>query len=192
MQILEISIGDIALECFQGAALARAPDDAPHCAVLQPRDLEGLFVESLPTAQPAKVNLHKQRLHPGDVLVSLRGQPMRASVFHPQGDTPSVGGNTLGILRLDLRQVNEVFLVGLLRSRLMEDRLRAYYAQTTSGLSISLSELRRAKIPLPPLDIQAEIATVFIAAEKFEVLTAQLLAKRRDLLEATLAELLET
>lgn len=191
MKPYEVPLGDVLTDVFQGAALTKVPDDAPAYVVLQPRDIDAIFVERLPAAQPAEVKASKQRLRPNDVLVSLRGQPMRAALFRPSEDVPTIVGNTLAVLRPNPTLVDPLFLAGLLRSRPMEDRLRSYYAGTSSGLSISLSELRKAMIPLPDLEIQMEFAHVFSAAAEYEMRTKQLLEKRRELIDAMLVDLME-
>lgn len=191
MRIEKIPLSELLQESFVGAAFAKAPEDAPLCALLQPRDITGLFVEHMPEAQPALVNLDKQRLLPGDLLVSLRGQPMKAALLRSHGEVPVVAGNTLAVLRTDHTLVEPVFLAGLLRSSLMAERLQTYYAGTSSGLAINLAQLRKVVLPIPDLEIQRDFTQVFLSAEAYESQVARLLDRRRALVNATLAELLE-
>jgi hypothetical protein len=191
MRIDKVPLSKLLRDSFVGAAFSKAPEDAPLCSLLQPRDIAGLFIDQLPEAQPALVNLDKQRLFKGDLLVSLRGQPMRAALLRSLGEVPAVAGNTLAVLRTDPESVDPIFLAGLLRSGLMAERLLAYYAGTSSGLAINLAQLRKVELPIPDLEIQREFARVFQSAEAYESEVAQLLDRRRALVDATLTELLE-
>lgn len=178
------------VSAFQGAAIATTSKSVRQCSLLQPRDLDGLFIRRLPEPQPVNVKSDKQQLEPGDVLVSLRGQPMRAAVLRPRELRSAVAGNTLAILRPDPNRLDPVFLAGVLGSGLLMERLRPCYVATTSGHSISLAELRRVELAIPDLRTQRAIAEVFTAAAEYEETAARLLARRRSLVRATLAELL--
>lgn len=180
------------VDSFQGSALGADRSASVRFCVLQPRDLERLFINELPEPQPVRVvGVDKQQLRSDDVLVSLRGQPMRAALFRPHTPQPTLVGNTLAVLRPKPSLVDPVFLAGLLASGLLHSQLRPFYATTSSGLSLSLKELRRVTLPLPNLETQQAIAEVFAASSAYEESVANLLTYRRRLVTATLAEVLE-
>lgn len=177
-------------EIQQGATLSRVRDDhGEELSIIHIRDLDRLEVsENLERDRYAKDKVERFMVRPGDVLISLRANPVKASVVtNIVGD--SVIGSNLARVRPN-RDVDPYYLAGLLRSELVGRRLSAEVGGSIIP-SLSVAVLRKFEIPLTGIDQQKLLAESFKAFEQYELLTARLVEARERKLETYLSNLFE-
>jgi restriction endonuclease S subunit len=164
--------------------------------VVQVRDLDELHIaRDLDVLSLEAPNLSRYLLQEGDVVLTVRGSSQKVSVV----DGPIVGaiaGQNLAVFRPFLASkellvpINSLFLAVLLRSDWLSDSLSRVYSQSTSTRSLSLGQLRQLQVPVPSVEIQNEVATLFLATEQFRLATLKSLDSRQRLAELTLSKLL--
>ena len=164
--------------------------------VVQVRDLDELHIaRNLDVLSLEAPNLSRYLLQEGDVVLTVRGSSQKVSVV----DGPIVGaiaGQNLAVFRPFLASkellvpINSLFLAVLLRSDWLADSLSRVYSQSTSTRSLSLGQLRQLQVPVPSVEIQNEVATLFLATEQFRLATLKSLDSSQRLAELTLSKLL--
>lgn len=102
---------------------------------------------------------------PGDVLVTTKGSIGRVARI-PDGFPPHVYAPQLCFIRvIDSTRIDPGWLYGWMRSPLFSEQLGAYAYQTDMAPYLSLGDLQRFWIDLPPLDVQRQIAGVLGALD---------------------------
>jgi restriction endonuclease S subunit len=179
-------LGDLC-QVTQGVSITRLRDDiGKETSVVQMRNLDKLEV----TGEPDKMLLAQvkagQFLKAGDVLVSLRGTPVRASVVTAhQADFVASSNLAVVSLKGTPRDLDPMYLAGLLRSRYMD---RRFSPQTGGGKipSFNLRTIRDLDIPVPSATKQAALAAAFLALENYEEVAHELVDLRTKQLESEL------
>lgn len=176
---------------FQGITLSRYENDEGFLtSVVNARNLEHLHIEGdLNFVKLNASSLAQYRLYAGDVVINIRGTPLKASVVAQELEGSIVGQN-LAVLRLS-RHINPVFLAVVMRSKWLEQQLAKLYIQSSGTQLLKISQLRELKIPLPDLDTQNKLAQLFIATEHYTRSTLEVLKMRNNLTEFTLSQILE-
>ncbi|MEB3218060.1 MAG: restriction endonuclease subunit S [Nostocales cyanobacterium 94392] len=186
-----LSLEEITQKISQGITLSRYQDNEGSSEqVVNTRNLEYLHIEGeLNIVKLDASNLAQYRLCAGDVVVTIRGTPLKASVVAKEVEGTLVGQN-LAVLRLSAH-IHPVYLAIVMRSKWLELQLAPLYSQSSGTRLIKISQLRDMKIPLPDLDTQNKIAQLFIAAERYTRSTLEVLAIRNNLTEFALSQILE-
>ncbi len=176
---------------FQGITLSRYQnDEGSFEQVVNARNLEHLYVEGdLSIVKLNASNLAQYRLYPGDVVITIRGTSLKASVVAKEVEGSLVGQN-LAVLRLS-KHIHPVYLAVVMRSKWLEQQLAKLYSQSSGTQLLKISQLRDLKIPLPDLDTQNKLAQLFIATERYTRSTLEVLAMRNNLTEFALSQILE-
>ncbi len=104
----------------------------------------------------------KQWLRNGDLILSKNGAPFKVAVAEvPEGQTILANGN-LYILRLDLEKAAPYYVAAFLSSGDGKELIERE-AVGTMVPNLPLGNLKRIRIPLPPLHEQKEIANAYQA-----------------------------
>lgn len=179
-------------QIFQGISLSRYRDEkgSPE-RIVNVRDLEELYVtDELSVEQLTVPNLDKHQLNTGDVVIAIRGMPLRASVITDQLQG-SLAGQNLAVLRPSLEKVNPVYLAVVMRSEWLARSLEKFYASSTGTQLLKLAQLRNLEIPLPGLATQGKLAQLFLATERATRITLEKVETRQRQTELILSRILE-
>lgn len=115
---------------------------------------------------------------PGDVLLSKDGTIGR--VVHYKNDLGVVLLSSVAILRPDQATIAPAFLAQVLRSHVFDQQL--FRLQSGSALKrLVLGDIRKIQVPLPKLNVQAEIAKVLSTADEAIEQTEALIAKYQQI-----------
>lgn len=126
--------------------------------MLDVNSLSLVYVESV-------ARLRRYLLHPGDVVVSCRGEFFRPMMLRGESSYPLVGGDNYIIIRPDFEKVEPGFLFRYLRSRAGQ----AFLFGMSTGKQIRVLNVRAMSeipVPLPPKGLQREISENFTRAEE--------------------------
>ncbi|MEH2320371.1 restriction endonuclease subunit S, partial [Nostoc sp.] len=98
--------------------------------------------------------------------------------------------NNVAVIR-PIVEIDPVYLAVLMRSKWLEQQLATLYLQSSTIQLIPISQLRSLKIPLPNLETQNKLAQLFLATERANRITLEILDTRNNLSEFTLFQTLE-
>lgn len=176
---------------FQGITLSRYQDEeGSEEQVVNARNLEHLYIEDeLSVVKLKASNLAQYRLCPCDVVVTIRGTSLKASVV-TQEIAGSLAGQNLAVLRLST-DIDPLYLAVVMRSKWLEQQLARLYSQSSATQLLRISQLRDLKIPLPDLETQRKLAQLFMATERYTRSTLEIVAMRNNLTEFALSQILE-
>ncbi|MFW9262615.1 restriction endonuclease subunit S [Nostoc sp. CALU 546] len=180
------------VQIYQGVTLNRYQDDqGSQERIINSRNLEQIYIGGeLSTVQINASSLSQHRLHTGDVVITIRGTPLKASVVtdEVQGFLPN---QNLAILRPKVENLDPVFLAVLMRSKWLEQHLVTLYSQSIGTQLLKISQLRDLEIPLPNLITQNKLVQLFLAAERYTQKTLEILEVRNSLTQLTFTQILE-
>jgi restriction endonuclease S subunit len=175
-------------EVTQGATLSRLKDPKGKAVpVVQIRNLNTLEVGGdleVGTFDVQKAGQYRAR--EGQVLVSLRGVPVKASVVPDREAEWMIGSNLAIITPQD--NVDPYYLAGLLRSEFMNQKIDKLIGGVTVA-SLSLKQLRLIELPLLVEEEQRVLSNAFRALDKYTLLTQELVRLRVQRTEAQLLKL---
>lgn len=176
----------------QGATLGRIKvEDGEQLPLIQIRHLSGLELSGEPdlaTFDDEKAEGY--RLEANQVVVSLRGIPIKASVVREPYVGAICGSNVAVLTIKDPNRCDPYYLAGLLSSKYLNARLSSLIGGSTVP-SLSVRQLREFKIPVPAIADQRTLVRAFKGFETYEHVTEQLLTAHAQRLEAHLALALE-
>lgn len=187
-----VSLKDLTEQIFQGISLSRYRDDtgSPE-RIINVRNLDWLYVADNLSVEPLNVpNLDKHQLKTGDVIITIRGMPLRASVVAEQVQG-SLAGQNLAVLRPQQEIINPVYLAMVMRSEWLALSLEKFYVSSTGTQLLKLAQLRNFQIPLPGLATQGKLAQLFLATERATRITLEKLETRQRQTELILSQILE-
>lgn len=186
-----VQLGDLC-QVTQGVSITRLREDlGEETAVVQTRNLDKLEVTGEPDKVPLAQVKASQLLKAGDVLISLRGTPVRASVVTTHQANFVASSNLAVVLLKDTSgNLDPTYLAGLLRSHYMN---RHFSLQTGGGKlpSFSLRTIRDIEIPVPSAAKQAALAKAFLALENYQEVARELVDLRTEQLESELSAQLD-
>jgi type I restriction enzyme, S subunit len=125
---------------------------------------------------------------PGDVLMTLVGTVGRVLVV-PKDALPGIINPRLIRFSLDQQRVFPAFFGALLETDILQQRLSRYAQGGTMGV-LNAGMLKPLTIPVPGLAEQRAIANVVMDAESLVRAEVALIAKKRDLRQAVIQQLL--
>jgi restriction endonuclease S subunit len=170
----------------QGATLTRLrSDEGSPVKVLQIRNLNALELNGDIEEESLQIDLDGPYvLRTGQIVVSLRGVPIKASVV-TQEQAGNVAGSNLAILTPH-HEVEPYYLAGLFGTKYLNNFLGGLVGGTVIP-SLSVRVLREFQVPLPPLEHQRAFAEAFRALDLYQRLVRELTALRTERLELQLA-----
>ncbi|WP_053961249.1 restriction endonuclease subunit S [Sulfobacillus thermosulfidooxidans] len=181
---------DALADIFQGIYLKTQPGDKGQIERvvrihnLMALELRGEFIEEELIAE----KMDRFRVREGQIIVSLRGFPLKASVVG--ADTAGVVVNSNFAVLTLIKDVDPFFLVGLLRSVSFNRTIRSHFS--SSGVpSLKLSQLKKFAIPLVSDEVQRQMGMVFRAFERYQTAMEVLLAERGQQVESYVGQLLQ-
>jgi hypothetical protein len=181
---------DELVQISQGITLNRYRDDeGVQERIVNARNLDQLYIKGDLSLEQLKVsNLVQYQLKTDDVVITIRGTPIKAAVVTAEV-AGSLAGQNLAMLR-PKEDINPVYLAVVLCSKWLERSLATLYGQSSATQLISIAQLRKLQIPLPDLDTQEKIAKLFLSAERARKITLEALETRQRLTEFTLFQIL--
>ncbi|MBZ9752697.1 hypothetical protein K7W42_17785 [Deinococcus sp. HMF7604] len=187
-----VQLQDVAAS-FQGVQATITPQNSStQFGIMSIHNLERLNFESFLEPIPVDPKMERLQLEWDDVVVSLRNQPMRASVWRSCYG-PMIPGSTLAVLRLNKKAKKfllPAYLACLLKSDITSDDLSSKYRKTTAGMYIKLSDLREYEILIPSIEQQEAVIDAFYATELFKIEAIKLVDVRERIVQSTLKQLL--
>jgi type I restriction enzyme S subunit len=129
----------------------------------------------------------KSQVFAGDLLIARHGASGTATVV-PQG---SADANSLNIVIFhpEEAKLSPWYAVSLFNSDILQRQVKTATAGSTQGV-INTSEIARLQLPLPPLPEQKRIAQVLGDVDALIQKLEALIAKKRDIKQAAMQELL--
>ena len=159
-------------EIFTGLASARraahAEDESTTVALVNVRDLDDGRVASLEQLEtrpvPRDYSADRYRIREGDVLVTCRGTQLKVARVTGNAHGAVMSSNLIGI-RTGPDLLSPV-LFAFLRSRRGEAALLARSRSSTLSLALSPKSVGQIEVPVPPIEVQQQIAELVSAAEE--------------------------
>lgn len=171
----------------QGVTLSRYSSDfGGTYRVINVGDLESLYVKNVQNEARLDISsIHRYQLREDDVVIAIRGTLLKASVVTADSKGSICNQNTVFFrLSENKEQVNPLYLAALFRSDYFKQEVSANYQRSTTSLSaIRVSDVRALEIPIPNLDIQNQLAQLFLSIEKVKEVTLSALESRQKLAE---------
>lgn len=128
----------------------------------------------------------RQFLRPGDVVFQSRGQTNFATLV-PEDMPPTVLAAPMLLIRCDTSRFDPAFAAWLLN----EAGDRGEFASIAAGTSvkiISKSNLENFEVPVPPIQVQREIAAVAHLAEQEESIAMNIARQRKLIVSQVLKQ----
>ena len=174
----------------QGIQVVRYQGNDMNYRLVSPRHLDGFYLKAdLDAVSLSKVDLKKYQLHTNDIVMIIKYKIGKASLV-TEDIEGSLADQNLAILQcIDTSKVLPRYLVAILNS----EWFFQYQLSPIMGLStvnsISLSQLRNLKVPVPDQDTQKKIADLFFTLEEIKTSSLKALEIRQQLAESSLFEL---
>ena len=146
-----------------------------HGKVLLNEDL--LFIDT----ETHNRDLKRSQIKKGDVLLTIAGTIGRTAIVSQNEELNC--NQAVAIIRLGESEIDPNFLCYFLSSN--EAQVQFSKGKVTATISnLSLGQIKKLKIPLPPLATQKKIVAILDAADEHRQKTKQLLAKYDELAQS--------
>jgi len=185
----ELQLSELTKEKISYGIVQAGPHVEDGVPYIKSADVGGeINIESL--QKTAKEIHHKYRrssVHPNDIVFSLRGNIARTSIVP---DSLSEANLTQGTARISVNDENDTkFVYYKLASTPILNRINSLSKGSTFK-EISLEELRKVKLPLPPLKEQCKIAKILSTWDKAIGTTERLIDNNKQQKKALMQQLL--
>lgn len=151
------------------------PDLPNGIAFVQSRDVGGqVCLNSLNRTSKQIANQYRRsQISSGDILFSLRGNIGQSSLAPPELDGANIAR---GVARIRVAKENDAAYIRYVLQSTALQKLIARNANGSTFREISIEELRKLPVPVPPLPEQRKIAEILrtwdLGVEKLEALRA--------------------
>jgi|SRR5690554_210210 len=184
-----LALSEITKEKISYGIVQAGPHVDDGIPYIKSADVGGeIDVDSL--QRTAKEIHHKYRrssVHPNDIVFSLRGNIARTSIVPTSLQEANL---TQGTARISVNDKNDTkFVYYKLASTPILNRINALSKGSTFK-EISLEELRKVKLPLPPLEEQRKIAKILSTWDKAISTTERLIDNSKQQKKALMQQLL--
>ena len=133
------------------------------------------------------------QLFRGDIIIAMTDVTPEKNLIgrmtEVTEDGPLLLNQRVGLLRLDPEKIDPYFLRAVSNSKMWRDYARAV-ASLGVQANIGTKEIQAGKLPVPPLPEQRAIAGALSDVDELIGSLDQLIAKKRDLKQATMQQLL--
>jgi type I restriction enzyme S subunit len=146
------------------------------------------LAQSMFISSEAHAALVRGEVRSGDILMTITGNVGRVVRLAPDFGYANINQH-IARIRVNDPEVNPRFVYHFLS----QPRIRAHYASITTGQAypqISLSQVRETQVPLPRPPEQRAIAGALVDVDALLGALEQLIAKKRDLKQAAMQQLL--
>jgi hypothetical protein len=160
------------------------------CRLVQMRDVNdgyGAIGGDLETVE-APAGWEGQRLRPGDILFSARGQRNNAAIVCLEMPN-AIAASNLHVLRVNEDLVSPHFLVWFLNLPQTKARLRTLQAGSDIPF-ISIEDFSRLPVRVPSYELQSQIVDLVFLQQEEQTLMRMLQTKRAELIEGMLQTVL--
>lgn len=161
------------------------------CRLVQMRDVSGAMgaiLADLETVE-APANWEHQRLRPGDIVFSARGQQNSAAVVCVEMPN-AIAASSVHVVRANVEVVSPYFLVWYLNLAQTRERLRTMQAGSSIPF-ISIESFSQLPVKVPSDEIQQQIVDLVLLQQEEQTLMRMIQMKRDELIEGTLQALLD-
>ena len=144
--------------------------------------------QSMFISQEANEVLGRSEVHAGDILITITGNVGRVVYLDKSFGSANINQHIARIRIIDAN-VDDQYVFHFLS----QTSTRKYYGSITTGQAypqISLQQVRDTRVPLPPLHEQRDIAGALSDVDALIRGLEQLIAKKRDLKQAAMQQLL--
>jgi Type I restriction modification DNA specificity domain len=176
----------------QGIQVARYQDNnnGMDCRLVSPRHLDGFYLKAdLDVVALSNVDIGKYQLHTNNIVMIIRYKIGKASLV-TENIEGSIADQNLAILQCKgISKVSPRYLVAILNSEWFLHNQLSSITGASTVISISLSQLRKLKVPVPDQDTQNKIADLFFTLEEIKTSSLKALEIRQKLAESSLFEL---
>lgn len=182
-------------DVYVGLVTSRRLDptfEVPLIPIIGVRDLNGDggvapcdLLESLPLTPGRGVDSY--RVHPGEVLVTSRGTQLKVGLVSYASEGAVLTNNLLG-LRPREGLLSEVLLAWLLGSQ-GQSALMGLAQSGTGLLSLPAAAIAAMPVPVPPMDVQRQIAELVTATQAYHAAAIAAAEAHRRLSQAVVSDL---
>lgn len=174
----------------QGIPVSRHKDEyGEFCRVVSPKHLDGMTLGDSIDEVQLNVDLAKHELVKDDILVVLRYNIGKAALIQ-ENISGCVADNSLAVLRCEGSSDEfPKYLVSVLNSQWFYHTQLSAITGGSTVISISLTQLRQLKIPVPDLITQSKLANLFFSLDKLNKSSLSALKIRQEITEEILFQL---
>lgn len=124
----------------------------------------GMVCDDLPYLKEIDPKYSKYRVHRGDLILSKNGNPFKVAVADFDDTVEVIGSGNLYIIGLDETKINPYYLKAFFES---EKGALTLQRIAVGGLlpNITVENLKKAIVPVPPLEEQKKIADLYRTKE---------------------------
>jgi restriction endonuclease S subunit len=175
----------------QGIPISRHKDNNGmfYCLV-SPKHLDGLTLEnSIDKVQLKNVDVSKHGLLKNDIVVVLRHDIGKAALI-TENFSGCLADKNLAVIRCKKSSyISPNYLVSVLNSQWFYHTQLSAITGSSTVISISLTQLRQLKIPVPDLITQTKLADLFFSLDKLKKSSLSALKVRQEITEESLFQL---
>ena len=138
---------------------------------------------------PSNRQIDDHTLRSGDVLVTARGSLQKAAIItHDLPNYSVFGSSNIAIIRPKAGQLDSEYLWSWFQNLFRGENSQSLRRASTGQLSMTISDIQRLSIPLPPLDTQHRIGAASGALRRLMRLQAETAAQTETVFDAFLAD----
>lgn len=182
----------LATRIFSGAPLysiSKLQESSNGVPIVNIKDINNsqIFTESLPVLSIKDFkNAEHYMVCPEDVLITCRGTQIKSAVVSTNIEKLLITSNLISI-RLS-KQILPAFLVAYFNTQQGQRALLAN-ATSTVQLTLTVSDLGKIVIPVPPLSLQKKIVNLFNAVEEQYRLNLELVNLRKSVANQAISDI---
>lgn len=147
--------------------VSHTPTNMQYLTLSNIRD--GILDEELSYLTSIDDNLEKYCLKDNDLILSKNGYPYKVAVVKLDNNQKILANGSLYIVKLDQEKINPIYLKAFLESEIGKNTLKSITVGVTIP-NISVGNLKKIMIPLPPMEEQKVIAEKYM--KQLELISA--------------------
>ena len=184
-----LKLDDI-VKLAQGIPVSRHKDEfGTFCPLVSPKHLDGLTLNDSIDEVQLNVDVAKHGLVKNDIVVVLRYNIGKAALI-TEDFSGCLADHNLAVLRCkNLSDVLPNYLVSVLNSQWFYHSQLSAITGSSTVVSISLTQLRQLKIPVPDYITQSKLADMCFSLDDIRKSSRRALKIRQQITEETLFQL---